>query len=37
MDDETFKAARKNMRARVDRIDTFNRPNLMAQYVEYGQ
>jgi len=23
------------MRARVDRIDTFSRPNLMAEYVEY--
>ncbi|WP_158256733.1 hypothetical protein, partial [Pseudomonas sp. MYb185] len=35
MDENTFKEAQMAMRARVDRIDTFSRPNLMAQYVEY--
>jgi len=36
MDDATFKEEQRKMRARVDRIDTFSRPNLMAQYVKYS-
>jgi len=36
MDDATFKEEQKRMRARVDRIDTFSRPNLMAKYVNYS-
>ena len=36
MDDATFKLAQKNMRARVDRINTFTRANLMAKYVNYS-
>ncbi|WP_226944751.1 hypothetical protein [Pseudomonas sp. FME51] len=35
MDDATFKEEQVKMRARVDMIDTFSRPNLMARYVEY--
>ena len=36
MDNATFKEEQKKMRVRVDRIDTFSRPNLMAQYVKYS-
>ena len=36
MDEATFKEEQRKMRARVDRIDTFSRPNLMAQYVNYS-
>jgi len=35
MDDATFEEKQREMRARVDMIDTFFRPNLMAQYVDY--
>lgn len=35
MDDETFKAKVKEMLGKIDAIDTFNRPNLMARHVEY--
>ncbi len=35
MDDATFKEEQRKMRSRVDIINTFSRPNLMAQYVEY--
>ena len=35
MDDETFKQEQSRMRGRVDAINTFSRPNLMAQYVKY--
>ena len=35
MNDATFKEEQRKMRGRVDRIDTFSRSNLMAQYVEY--
>ncbi|RMQ45375.1 hypothetical protein ALQ06_02168 [Pseudomonas syringae pv. berberidis] len=36
MDDATFKAEVDAMWQRVYAIDTFSRPNLMAQYVDYG-
>src|SRR5690606_26624268 len=36
MGDATFREEQKRMRARVDRIDTFSRPNLMAKYVNYS-
>ena len=35
MDDAMFKREQKNMRARVDRINTSTRSNLMAKYVNY--
>ena len=35
MDDATFKLVVKEMHQRVDNIDTFERPNLMARYVTY--
>ncbi|MCE4055151.1 hypothetical protein [Pseudomonas sp. Au-Pse12] len=35
MDDETFKAKVKEMLGKIDAIDTFSRPNLMARHVEY--
>lgn len=35
MDDETFKQVKRDMWTRVAMIDTFSRPNLMAQYVKY--
>src|SRR5690606_37626676 len=35
MNDAIFKEEQVKMRARVDMIDTFSRPNLIAQYVEY--
>lgn len=35
MDDATFKAKVKEMLGRIDAIDTFSRPNLMARHVEY--
>ena len=35
MDDATFKQVLKEMHQRVDSIDTFQRPNLMARYVTY--
>ncbi|TVP87703.1 MAG: hypothetical protein EA348_12415 [Pseudomonadaceae bacterium] len=35
MDDEAFKEALNTMRARVGVINTFTRPNIMAQYVDY--
>lgn len=35
MDDATFKQVIKEMHQRVDAIDTFERPNLMARYVTY--
>ena len=35
MDDAAFKREQKSMRAKVDRINTFTRSNLMAQYVSY--
>ncbi|BAQ83654.1 putative uncharacterized protein [Pseudomonas sp. St29] len=35
MDDETFKAKVKEMLGKIDAIDTFNRPNLMANHVQY--
>lgn len=36
MDDETFKQVKRDMWTRVAMIDTFSRPNLMAQYVDYA-
>ncbi|WP_096375693.1 hypothetical protein [Pseudomonas chlororaphis] len=35
MDDDTFKAKVKEMLGRIDAIDTFSRPNLMAKHVKY--
>jgi hypothetical protein len=35
MDDATFEQAVYEMRGQIDQIDTFQRPNLMARYVEY--
>ncbi|WP_423360181.1 hypothetical protein [Pseudomonas citronellolis] len=35
MDDETFKARCREMSVKVEAIDTFSRPNLMARHVEY--
>jgi hypothetical protein len=35
MDDEAFKHTQNQMRARIDKINTLTRPNLMAQFVEY--
>jgi hypothetical protein len=35
MDDATFEQALYEMRGKIDQIDTFHRPNLMARYVEY--
>ncbi|WP_297836160.1 hypothetical protein [Pseudomonas sp.] len=35
MDDTTFDQALYEMRGKIDEIDTFHRPNLMARYVEY--
>jgi hypothetical protein len=35
MDDATFEQAVYEMRGKIDQIDTFQRPNLMARYVEY--
>ncbi|WP_231987138.1 hypothetical protein [Pseudomonas prosekii] len=35
MDDATFKQVVREMHQRVDNIDTFQRPNLMAAYVMY--
>jgi len=35
MDDETFKARCREMAVKIDAIDTFSRPNLMARHVEY--
>jgi hypothetical protein len=35
MDDATFKQVVKEMHQRVDSIDTFQRPNLMARYLTY--
>ncbi|WP_152989070.1 hypothetical protein [Pseudomonas citronellolis] len=35
MDDETFKARCREMAVKIDAIDTFSRPNLMAKHVEY--
>ncbi|WPX56223.1 hypothetical protein RHM65_12050 [Pseudomonas sp. CCI4.2] len=35
MDDAAFKQALYEMRGKIDQIDTFQRPNLMARYVEY--
>ncbi|MCO7574379.1 hypothetical protein NJH78_30760 [Pseudomonas chlororaphis] len=35
MDDETFKAKVKEMLGKIDAIDTFSRPNLMARHVTY--
>ncbi|BAV77933.1 hypothetical protein PCAU_5724 [Pseudomonas chlororaphis subsp. aurantiaca] len=35
MDDDTFKAMVKEMLGRIDAIDTFSRPNLMAKHVKY--
>ena len=37
MDDETFKAKVKEMLGKIDAIDTFNRPNLMANHVQYNE
>ncbi|MCQ4249197.1 hypothetical protein NA644_07715 [Pseudomonas stutzeri] len=36
MDDATFKAKVREMTERIPQIDTFSRPNLMAQHVSYG-
>lgn len=36
MDDETFEQVKRDMWTRVAMIDTFSRPNLMAQYVDYA-
>ncbi len=36
MDDATFKAKVREMTERIPQIDTFSRPNLMAQRVSYG-
>ncbi|PKM29686.1 MAG: hypothetical protein CVV07_08240 [Gammaproteobacteria bacterium HGW-Gammaproteobacteria-11] len=35
MTDEAFKQEQQRMRIKVDAINTFSRPNLMAQYVSY--
>ncbi|BAV77936.1 hypothetical protein PCAU_5727 [Pseudomonas chlororaphis subsp. aurantiaca] len=35
MDNDTFKAMVKEMLGRIDAIDTFSRPNLMAKHVKY--
>jgi hypothetical protein len=35
MDDATFKQIVSEMHQRVEDIDTFERPNLMAGYVTY--
>ncbi|BAV77934.1 conserved domain protein [Pseudomonas chlororaphis subsp. aurantiaca] len=35
MDNDTFKAKVKEMLGRIDVIDTFSRPNLMAKHVKY--
>ncbi|WP_239688979.1 hypothetical protein [Pseudomonas citronellolis] len=35
MDDETFKARCREMAVKIEAIDTFSRPNLMAKHVEY--
>ncbi|WP_423360180.1 hypothetical protein [Pseudomonas citronellolis] len=35
MDDETFKARCREMAVKIEAIDTFSRPNLMARHVEY--
>ncbi|MDY7561570.1 hypothetical protein QN366_10655 [Pseudomonas sp. CCC3.2] len=35
MDDATFEQELYDMRGKIDQIDTFQRPNLMARYVEY--
>ncbi|MDY7562245.1 hypothetical protein QN366_16030 [Pseudomonas sp. CCC3.2] len=35
MDDATFDQELYDMRGKIDQIDTFQRPNLMARYVEY--
>ncbi|WPX55499.1 hypothetical protein RHM65_08035 [Pseudomonas sp. CCI4.2] len=35
MDDATFKQELYDMRGKIDQIDTFQRPNLMARHVEY--
>ena len=35
MDDETFKAHCREMTVKIEAIDTFSRPNLMARHVEY--
>ena len=37
MDDESFKAKVKKMLGKIDAIDTFNRPNLMANHVQYNE
>jgi hypothetical protein len=36
MENDTFNIKVKQMRARIDNIDTFNRPNLMAMHVKYS-
>ncbi len=36
MDDATFKAKVKEMLGKIDAIDTFNRPTLMANHVQYS-
>jgi hypothetical protein len=36
MDDETFKTKVREMNERIPQIDTFSRPNLMAQHVSYA-
>lgn len=35
MENDTFNIKVKQMRTRIDTIDTFNRPNLMAMHVKY--
>ncbi|WP_297838248.1 hypothetical protein [Pseudomonas sp.] len=35
MDDKDYKHCLRVLRTRIDEIDTFQRPNLMARYVEY--
>jgi hypothetical protein len=35
MDDKNYKHCLRVLRTRIDEIDTFQRPNLMARYVEY--
>ena len=37
MDDTTFKAKVREMTERIPHIDTFSRPNLMAQHVAYSR
>ncbi|MCP8463980.1 hypothetical protein NK553_08490 [Pseudomonas sp. ZM23] len=36
MDDEAFKAKCREMAAKIDAIDTFSRPNLIAQHVDFA-